>query len=161
MPPFLLSPIRDIGRGCLFGAGCRIGVIVGVIFIGLFFSPVSGKWIGNLTCKSCGAGFKSSRSAEQIWDNKEYIWATYHCHFNWEKGPRNTLYAATPTLDLGNSLEGPGASIFPRAAVPSCFQLNQASLSSNCLERFPLLRPGARKVCVARTRPCRRLHRFG
>ena len=59
--------------------------------------------------------------AEEIWDNKEYIWATYHCHFNWEKGPRNTLYAATPTLDLGNSLEGPGASIFPRAAVPSCF----------------------------------------
>ena len=30
---------------------------------------------------------------EEIWDNKEYIWATYHCHFHfsWEKDPRNFL----------------------------------------------------------------------
>ena len=53
---------------------------------------------------------------EEIWDNEAYKWATYHCHFSWENDPRNTLYVATPTLDLGNSLEGPGAGIFPRTA---------------------------------------------
>ena len=34
----ILSPIRQISRGCLFGAGCLIGVVVALVVIGLFFS---------------------------------------------------------------------------------------------------------------------------
>ena len=33
-----------MGRGCLFGAGCLIGVVVALILIGLFFG-IMGDWV--------------------------------------------------------------------------------------------------------------------
>ena len=48
MLSLLFSPIREMSRGCLFGAGCLIGVIAALIFIGLFFGLISGDWIDNL-----------------------------------------------------------------------------------------------------------------
>ena len=35
---FLFTPIREISRGCLFGVGCLIGVVVALVVVGLFFS---------------------------------------------------------------------------------------------------------------------------
>jgi hypothetical protein len=44
----LFSPIREMGRGCFFGAGCLIGIVVALIIIGLFFGLINGDWISNL-----------------------------------------------------------------------------------------------------------------
>lgn len=44
MLSLLFSPIREMGRGCLFGAGCLIGVVVALIVIGLFFGLIE-QWV--------------------------------------------------------------------------------------------------------------------
>ncbi|MDE2938434.1 MAG: hypothetical protein OXR67_05895 [Chloroflexota bacterium] len=40
----LIAPIREMGRGCLFGAGCLIGVVVALLIVGLFFGLVE-NWV--------------------------------------------------------------------------------------------------------------------
>ena len=37
---FFFAPIREMGRGCLFGAGCLIGIIAVLILLGLFFGLI-------------------------------------------------------------------------------------------------------------------------
>ena len=44
MLSFLFAPIREMGRGCLFGAGCLIGVVLALILIGLFFGLIE-QWV--------------------------------------------------------------------------------------------------------------------
>ena len=44
MLSFFFAPIREMGRGCLFGAGCLIGVIVALIIVGLFFGLIE-NWV--------------------------------------------------------------------------------------------------------------------
>ncbi len=44
MLSLILSPIRQMGRGCLFGAGCLIGVIIALLIVGLFFGLVE-NWV--------------------------------------------------------------------------------------------------------------------
>lgn len=41
---FLITPIRELGRGCLFGAGCLIGVVVALVVVGLFFGLIE-NWV--------------------------------------------------------------------------------------------------------------------
>ena len=40
----IFSPIRQMGRGCLFGAGCLIGVVVALVIVGLFFGLIE-QWV--------------------------------------------------------------------------------------------------------------------
>lgn len=43
----LFAPLREMGRGCLFGAGCLIGVVVALVVVGLFFGLVE-NWVSFL-----------------------------------------------------------------------------------------------------------------
>ncbi len=38
---FLFSPVKEMGRGCLFGAGCLFGLIIALLIIGTFFGVVN------------------------------------------------------------------------------------------------------------------------
>ena len=40
----IFSPIRQMGRGCLFGAGCLIGVMIALVIVGLFFGLIE-NWV--------------------------------------------------------------------------------------------------------------------
>ena len=44
MLSLIFSPIRQMGRGCLFGAGCLIGVVVALVILGLFFGLIE-QWV--------------------------------------------------------------------------------------------------------------------
>ena len=49
---------------------------------------------------------------DDIRNDEQFHWATYHCHFSFPCDPRNTLYMATDELDLGIDLVVPGAGVF-------------------------------------------------
>ncbi len=51
---------------------------------------------------------------DEIRDDENFDWATYHCHFSRIDDPRNTLYVATHRLDLGDGMVVPGAGVFRR-----------------------------------------------
>ena len=51
---------------------------------------------------------------DDIRNDEQFHWATYHCHFSFPFDHRNTLYMAAEELDLGNDLKVPGAGEFPQ-----------------------------------------------
>ena len=44
MLSFFFAPIRMMGRGCLFGAGCLLGLVVALMLIGIFFGLIE-QWV--------------------------------------------------------------------------------------------------------------------
>ena len=49
---------------------------------------------------------------DEIRLDEKFSWATYHCHFEWFGDPRNTLYVATPQINLTDTVKTPGAGVF-------------------------------------------------
>jgi len=40
----IFTPIREMGRGCLFGAGCLFGLVLALVLLGLVFGVITSDW---------------------------------------------------------------------------------------------------------------------